>query len=944
MNGTRKAWLFMAVCLLQSSVVFAAAPAKRPGMAAAPSAPSGSQAKGYLLRPAPAWVKDPYLGKPAPNAITLPAGGKAMRELLADVQIQVADTTRTSYFRSRRVALDASTLREVSEPTIQFNPTYQRLVIHDVSIERNGQRLDKLKDARIDIIRREQQLEQQVLDGLNTALLMLRDVRVGDVVDMAYTIEGTNPIFEGHFAEILPTAWDAHIDQLHVRVETPMDRPLRFKNIQGQDRVEQFQEDGKQVLRIVRQQVPGQAFENGTPPWYKFYPAVQVTDYKDWSEVDLWARKLFAIEPAKGELLSRIQAWQSSTQDREALLAEVLRFVQDDIRYFSVSLGESSHRPKPADQTLKDRMGDCKDKVLLLNTLLTGLGFEARPALVSVSRNRGLLQYLPTHDQFDHVISQVRLGDQVHYLDATINGQGMTLKNRGYYDLGAALIVGDGASLTTIGTPAFAMDRLSFQQNWQMTSFNKPAKLDVRIQAQGLTAERWRASLTNQGMDRMVEAIGGNYLRVLPGLITIAPAELHDSRHDNLFQLTLHFEHPNLGEYRRGSLELDLTPFEMAEFLSSPQEARRKSPVLLALPNLVESRVSIMVPRAVQFNAPPAQVLQGKHIAFHSKMEIRGQEVTGISRLERKRDEVLPTELEAFREQIIKTRQYARQSLRLPLLERPAVMQTIKEVEERSRAYAERKPDMLLRLIQEQDLIRALADQSLAEVDPKSVRAREILVDSAMASNLLGDFKRGQQDSERALAINPDDSAALEVKGVALVGQQQLEAGMQALDRARQLGRAGSGSWLGIVQYTAGQTDLAAQTLQSQLADAAGEEQTFGLAWLYLAREKQKPGQGLTAIESYLPNTDADKWPGAILHHLAGHLSRDDLLKVAQAEPEQTRLRMAEASFFIAHMQLLKGDQADAIKWLERTVATRAVPYREVTLAQVTLARLKATP
>ena len=49
-------------------------------------------------------------------------------------------------------------------------------------------------------------------------------------------------------------------------------------------------------------------------------------------------------------------AWKARNLAPEVLVAEVLRFVQDDVRYFSMSLGESSHRPKPAARTLAERL------------------------------------------------------------------------------------------------------------------------------------------------------------------------------------------------------------------------------------------------------------------------------------------------------------------------------------------------------------------------------------------------------------------------------------------------------------------------------------------------------------------------------------------------------------------------------------------------------------
>ena len=72
--------------------------------------------------------------------------------------------------------------------------------------------------------RREARLEQQVLDGAETLLLVLSDVRVGDAVELAYSIEGENPIFEGRMSGGIRLAYDTPVELLHHRWVAPAKR------------------------------------------------------------------------------------------------------------------------------------------------------------------------------------------------------------------------------------------------------------------------------------------------------------------------------------------------------------------------------------------------------------------------------------------------------------------------------------------------------------------------------------------------------------------------------------------------------------------------------------------------------------------------------------------------------------------------------------------------
>lgn len=58
---------------------------------------------------------------------------------------------------------------------------------------------------------------------------------------------------------------------------------------------------------------------------------------------------------------------------------------------------------------LKERMGDCKDKTLLLTAWLRALGHEAYPLLVSVRSPWPLEELLPTPYHFDHVLVAMKV-------------------------------------------------------------------------------------------------------------------------------------------------------------------------------------------------------------------------------------------------------------------------------------------------------------------------------------------------------------------------------------------------------------------------------------------------------------------------------------------------------------------------------------------------------
>lgn len=884
-------------------------------------------------------------------------GARARRDRLVDVQIQLQAKDTHSFFRLHTQALDSSTLREVSEPQVSFNPAYQTLVIHSVSVLREGQRSDRLKSARIEIMRREQQLEQQMIDGVRTALVVLNDVRVGDVVEMAYTVEGENPIYEHRFSTLLQLAADTPIDQLHLRVQAPLSRKLYSRGIGiglgGETQPERFEEGGQQVLRVLRTQVAPVLSEAGTPPWFKVYPALQISEYASWAELDQWAQGLFTPEatgtPAGVKLAEQVAALRALGLPPEQTVAAALRFVQDEVRYFSASLGESSHRPKPASRTLSERLGDCKDKVMLLNALLSGLGFEARPTLVSMARNRGLANYLPAHDQFDHVISRVQLGEQVFFLDPTIANQGLSLQSRGYYPYGLGLVVGGAkpgseVALQTVMPPSFAEDSLSYRQDWDLHDLRQVPQLKTRLIAKGLAAERWRAGFANAGVDRIAQALAGAYLRQQPGLETVGQPELLDDRQSNQLELRMSFQNPGLGVYSRGGLELELPAAEMADLLLVPPEAKRRMPFMLEQTRVVDRQLVLLAPRAFVGQPPPVQQVGDKHFNLSTRLDLQDNKVTVASKFERRSDEVLPVDLEAFRERVAKARQITGNRLRLNLLDTKALQDQFTDSDRWLAKYRKGQPDALFQILQQNEINRVAATSVLPKLDPKSRWAAQLLVELAQANNHLGYFEHALSDAQSAIdspAAGPNElGGAWEARGVALVGLGRPGEALQAFQTRATLPDASSaGNWLASTHYLLGDYAQAEQALRQSLGNSNGAEREFSLLWLYFAVEQQGGGKGRAAIAPELAGVDAGKWPGAVLHYLNGGLDRDALLRLARERPDQERLRLAEAYFYIGQQLAAQGKRAEAKPWFERTLDTQALPYREFTLAQWELKR-----
>jgi tetratricopeptide (TPR) repeat protein len=919
----------------QTSLPKTKAGANSPSKAAAlqPAGPSG---KGYRTGAVPSWVVEP----PAPTA-ALRMSSAARREELVDVQVNFALPRLQNYLRMRSVAHDASALGVVSQPQITFNPAFQNVVLHNAHVVRDGRKLDRLRDARVELMRRETQLEKLVIDGTETLLVVLSDIRVAEPVEIAYTIEGSNPIFEGRISHTLTSASDVPVDLLHHRLVVPAERKLQVRALAGDAVPERSAEGKHQVLRLVRHHVPAVVQEQHTPPWFKLYPAWQVSEYESWTDVDAWAQRLFNPAQTVGPgVRDQAQALRATGLTGRALIAETLRFVQDEVRYFSVSLGESSHKPKSAERTLGERLGDCKDKVVLLNALLAELGFDAKPALVSVYRNRGIASFLPSSDHFDHVISRVEHDGRAWYLDATITGQGLTLEQRGHYAYGRALVVGAGAALADVAEPADAVNRIDHDQRWDFTKPGRPVRFTSTMRAHGLMAERWRLALAAAGEQRVVESIAGSFSRVAPGLKQVGAHELQDDRRANVLVLTLHFDHNDYGAYGSGGLDVEFGAVELLEVLNGPSEARRQTPYAIDIPRLTTSRIEVLTPRPLRSPAPPASEVADRHFRLTSRTEVAPERVVFTRNVERRADEVLPADLASYRETVLRARQQLGGRLRLMFVDPQSLRAEFARIDRRFIDEHSRRNDQLSNIVMRNEVARALDEAALREIEPNSTLAARAWAARASAGNLLGDFVTSFEHAGKALEIDPKDENALEAQAVALVGLGRMDEAMTAFARFEGSDRMRMArKWQGAIEVYRGRYAQAEAMLREVVDNGSGDDRDFALLWLFLAAEYQGSGRGRTAIANYVGGADVQKWVGALLHYFDGRIDREDLLRRARQNVDMERLNLAEAYFYIGQHHATRGQRDEALRWYTRTVETKAAPYREVTFAKLELQR-----
>jgi len=169
--------------------------------------------------PAPSWVKN------IPVDYNHASIEKYAEDGYLDVAFikQVHVPEQTIFLQKCYKIINEEGIENVSEISVAYDPSYQHLTFHNIHILRAGKKIDKLKKANFRLLQQETDAYMHLYNGTVTALLVLDDVRNGDVIEYAYSIKGFNPVFEGKYADVYSTAYSVPVGQLVYRL-IPMHR------------------------------------------------------------------------------------------------------------------------------------------------------------------------------------------------------------------------------------------------------------------------------------------------------------------------------------------------------------------------------------------------------------------------------------------------------------------------------------------------------------------------------------------------------------------------------------------------------------------------------------------------------------------------------------------------------------------------------------------------
>ncbi|TWB41153.1 DUF3857 domain-containing protein [Nitrospirillum pindoramense] len=381
----------------------------QPGEAKATDAP--------LRGPAAAWVKQPAL----PSKIG-PKGEAAIQLLLQDEQLNFTPNGTEFFLETATRIQTPQGLAAVGTLTLPWKPSTDTLIIHKLNIIRDGEVIDVLARQSFTVLRREQNLEYAALDGVLTAALQPEDLRVGDILNLAYTLKRNDPVLKGAADWTLTALADLPTGHLSLRALWPRKQSPHWKASEALPGAKESRDGETVELTLAQDDTQALIQPAGAPTRFVQRREIQVSDFASWAAVSSLMHPLFAHAATLTEqspLKAEVARLRALSPDPKVQAAAALTLVQDQVRYVFLGLNDGALVPATADETWSRRFGDCKAKTALLLALLHELGITASAVLVNTVDGDGMEARLPALQHFNHVLVRATVGGKDYWLDGT---------------------------------------------------------------------------------------------------------------------------------------------------------------------------------------------------------------------------------------------------------------------------------------------------------------------------------------------------------------------------------------------------------------------------------------------------------------------------------------------------------------------------------------------
>jgi Domain of Unknown Function with PDB structure (DUF3857) len=610
--------------------------------------PLGLAAEPRILREAfPEWVIELRIPKIRQERARQASGG--VYDLLQDTQIRLDTVAEVTFRRSVQQITDRSGLEEAARLQLDFDPETDEIILHRAAIWRDGKMIDQTAMARTEIMRRESELEKDIINNYRTADIRLQDVRIGDTIDFGWSWRTTKSYWPGHHFSEHSLGWSVPVALTQVRLIKSESTKIYSKSSNGAPKPVVKRLGNDEVLTWTVADANPLSSEKDTPAWKEPWAKLELSTMREWAEVASWARPFYDIdESLPSGLIERVDAIATASSDPNVRVTGALRLVQDNVRYTSIPIMSGGYAPRPPKETWVSGFGDCKDKTALLIAVLARLGISAEPALTDIDEGRGLVDALPAANLFDHIIVKVNGLGKPLWVDPTGSHEGGVVPNIASLTYGYALPLTKGlAKLEQIAAPTPSKPTIDIVEKHELHSAG--VAIEIRNVYRGDEADIVRKDRADRSADEIDREDLEYFGRLYSGVKQTRETIVRDDRSKNELTIIQHYFLPaEAKSYDDTILQYQINAWSMADLYPTLKISKRVSDI--KLPDQINRRHLFKIVTQTRIGLPTDKSIFGDAFAFERKAYRDGASGIVEFTLQGRSSTIGPDRAEAYRQ------------------------------------------------------------------------------------------------------------------------------------------------------------------------------------------------------------------------------------------------------------------------------------------------------
>jgi hypothetical protein len=395
----------------------------------------------YELKPTPTWVKK--YPAPKPNTEETYPGMPPILQIESQYNHEIGEGYNRIFF----YIVDEVSLYSLNSHYIEYEPDYETVSIHEVTIHRNNKKISYGDQLHVEYEQKGKQIngEHYDIDG-KVIIFFDNKFKIGDVVELAYSSKGFQPDLHGTLFYELALTRNALTGKYYLRILSKKNKPLQYKLLNTTQEPSIRNRNGIMTLEYAYDSEDDSNLTS-SPSFLSLRTQIHVTDLNSWDDyLALNQRNFLLNRAASPEIIQKVNTLVDTNAPKETQINSILNFLQKDIKY----LEYDKIRPKQPEVVLKQGFGDCKSKSLLAVKMLETIGVESWPVIVNSLGYDSRLTDFSGHS-FDHCVLEFVHETDTILFDATRNLQLGSIHDKYHSDFRYGFRVKEGTDqLNTI--------------------------------------------------------------------------------------------------------------------------------------------------------------------------------------------------------------------------------------------------------------------------------------------------------------------------------------------------------------------------------------------------------------------------------------------------------------------------------------------------------------